>query len=185
MASTRNLKELGEAVRKLRQQRDLSQVEFARAADVDRSYLSSLESGTARSFPKRPTLEKLARALRVNPEVLLGRTPEPAPTPYDRDKEIRAIVDGLVDLPQPDRAEIIRHTMWSIERARASAATLVDGPRQDETGDETLVGDSDTQRLVAAVMRLSPEVQRQFFQDLADKDAFDILSIRSTQTPIK
>lgn len=124
MATRDDLKALGETVRKLRTERGLSQIDYANAAGLDRSYVSSLENGSARSYPKRVTLEKLARPLRVDPDTIASRTPYlPTITPYDRDPEIRQLVDHIEALPRDDRDELVRHTLWTARRIRASSVS--------------------------------------------------------------
>lgn len=60
---------LGQNLRTLRQQKGLSQEEFAFEAKIHRTYISDLERGA-----RNPTImivEKLAKALRVKPGTLL------------------------------------------------------------------------------------------------------------------
>ena len=56
-------------IRALRERRRMTQEELARAAGLSRGYLARLE--TARQDPTLSTLEKLAKALRVNVARLL------------------------------------------------------------------------------------------------------------------
>lgn len=60
---------LGQNVRRLRQQRGLSQEELALDAGMKRSYLSDLERGTRN--PSVKALGRLAEALEVDPAILL------------------------------------------------------------------------------------------------------------------
>jgi transcriptional regulator with XRE-family HTH domain len=60
---------LGRNVRKLRQQRGLSQEELAHEAEMKRSYVSDLERGTRN--PSVRALGRLAAALSVQPHQLL------------------------------------------------------------------------------------------------------------------
>lgn len=59
----------GEKLKKLRQQRELSQPDLAEAAQIEQSYLSKLENG--RSLPSSDVLERLMSALNVSLENLL------------------------------------------------------------------------------------------------------------------
>lgn len=59
-----------------RRQLDLDQEELARRAEVDRSYISSLERGRKRN-PSVDLVEALARALGIRPEYLAGWTEDP------------------------------------------------------------------------------------------------------------
>lgn len=43
--SEKSLKRLGQKVRKLRQEKGLSQEDFAHSADIDRSYIGQIERG--------------------------------------------------------------------------------------------------------------------------------------------
>ncbi|MFN3501005.1 MAG: helix-turn-helix domain-containing protein [Allorhizobium sp.] len=56
-------------LRKSRQAKGLSQEELAHLADVDRTYVSSLERAVY--SPTIEVLEKLARALEIEPEDLI------------------------------------------------------------------------------------------------------------------
>ncbi len=62
---------LGQNVRRLRQQRGLSQEELALDAGMKRSYLSDLERGTRN--PSVKALGRLAEALGVDPAILLTK----------------------------------------------------------------------------------------------------------------
>lgn len=59
----------GEKLKKLRQQRELSQPDLAEAAQIEQSYLSKLENG--RSLPSPDVLNRLMIALQVTIESLL------------------------------------------------------------------------------------------------------------------
>ncbi|MBC2775839.1 helix-turn-helix transcriptional regulator [Rhizobium sp. AQ_MP] len=56
-------------LRKSRQAKGLSQEELAHLADIDRTYISSLERGLY--SPTIEVLDKLARALGIQPEDLI------------------------------------------------------------------------------------------------------------------
>jgi integrase len=96
---------LAERIRERQRALGLKGVEIAAQAGIPRSYLSELSNATARSFPKAPLIRKLAKALRCSPSYLTGESADaPAPTPYDRNPDIRAIADALNDRP-----EVARH----------------------------------------------------------------------------
>ena len=61
-------------LRRLRKQRELSQEELADEAGIDRTYVSSLERGVYNATI--PMIEKLAKALKVEPAALLERVPK-------------------------------------------------------------------------------------------------------------
>ncbi len=60
-------------LRRARQAKGLSQEALAHDADIDRTYISSLERGTYAASVD--TIEKLAEVLGVAPDELLRRTP--------------------------------------------------------------------------------------------------------------
>lgn len=62
---------IGRRIRALRQERGLSQQALADSADLNRLSVLYLESGRHRS-PNSATLQRLARALSVTPNDLLG-----------------------------------------------------------------------------------------------------------------
>ena len=57
------MQNLGDRIRELRNERDLSLRELAKLVEVSAPFLSDVEQG--RRFPKDDTLDKLARALRT------------------------------------------------------------------------------------------------------------------------
>lgn len=66
---------IGENVRRLRNKRNWTQDDLADAASVGRITVSRLEIGAAQS-PRGKTMEKLAKALDVEPADLLKRAPD-------------------------------------------------------------------------------------------------------------
>ncbi len=58
-------------LKRLREQKDLSQLELAKRADVAQAYISEMEAG-AKKNPGVETLRKLAKALGVDVRELLG-----------------------------------------------------------------------------------------------------------------
>jgi transcriptional regulator with XRE-family HTH domain len=64
----------GANLRRLRHARELSQEELAYAADVNRTYMSKLESGTR--YVGLEVIGKLAKALEVEPAELLKLPPK-------------------------------------------------------------------------------------------------------------
>ena len=59
---------VGQRIRRLREERGLSQTELARLTDLDHTAISRIENG--RTNPTRRTLRDLARGLKTNPEEL-------------------------------------------------------------------------------------------------------------------
>jgi transcriptional regulator with XRE-family HTH domain len=62
-------KKLGENIKKLRIEKDISQIEFARILGVDRSFVSNIENG--KNNPTLSTITSLAKALGVSTNELL------------------------------------------------------------------------------------------------------------------
>lgn len=83
------IKTLGDRVRELREAKDLSLRELARAVETSAAHMSDIEWG--RRFPSRNVLEKMAKVLDVSPEELDA---------YDS----RAPVDEMKKLAQQDAA---------------------------------------------------------------------------------
>lgn len=69
------MKTFGETIRELRQRRELSLRELAKAIAVSAPFLSDVELG--RRYPSEDVLEKLAKVLRVSLEELRAADPRP------------------------------------------------------------------------------------------------------------
>lgn len=72
-------REIGKLLKRLRQQRGLTQRQLAAQVDIHYTYLSKLENGKAADTPKTSTLVAMADALEVDRDWLLiqcGRPPE-------------------------------------------------------------------------------------------------------------
>jgi len=61
--------EVGYTIATLRNVRQMTQVELAGAAGIDRSHLAKIETGDV--SPGLPTIAKIAKALRVKPSQLI------------------------------------------------------------------------------------------------------------------
>lgn len=102
---------VGRLILRLREKLGMTQADLAKAADVGRPWLSRVEIGSTKN-PGREKLERLARVLRVTPEVLLapaGHRVTPLPPPPQRRPE-ELIREALVTLEQ-DREEQYRHRL--------------------------------------------------------------------------
>jgi transcriptional regulator with XRE-family HTH domain len=114
--------ELAAFARRLREQREargLTRDQLSERSGINASQLRGYETGSSGRYPRVPTLRRLASALNTTVAYLIGdaaRPPLPALTRYDRDPQIRALVDSLATLPLSHREEVTRHTLWSIER---------------------------------------------------------------------
>ncbi len=78
---------IGARVRQIREQRGMPQVDLARAAGVQQTYLSRLEAGSRDSRPNAVVLSRIARALDVSMEELI--LDDPVPSPPDHAFQLR------------------------------------------------------------------------------------------------
>ena len=62
--------EIGESIKRIRKEREMTMVVLSRASQCSQSYLSRVESGV--NIPSISMLRRLARALGVKPSFLLG-----------------------------------------------------------------------------------------------------------------
>jgi len=62
-------KKFGKNIKRIRQQKKMSQGDICRALSLDRAYVSNVEAG--KSNPTLSTIEKIAKALRVSSSELL------------------------------------------------------------------------------------------------------------------
>lgn len=115
--------ELADYIRIRRAELGFSIRELAKQAGLSHSYISTLEAGghmgSGRSIsPTTPTLQKLARGLRVPYEkldrVVRGLPLEPTSTPYAPD--IQYLLEIASQLPDEDRRELIDFAAWKLGR---------------------------------------------------------------------
>lgn len=66
---TDHAKKLGENLKRIRIEKNISQTEIAKALDVDRSFVSNIENG--KTNPTLSTITNLAKALGVSASELL------------------------------------------------------------------------------------------------------------------
>jgi transcriptional regulator with XRE-family HTH domain len=62
-------RKLGENIRKIREEKQMTQIELCRKLSVDRAYMSNVENG--KKNPTLLTMEKIAKALGVSIEELM------------------------------------------------------------------------------------------------------------------
>ncbi len=62
-------KKLGENIKRIRAEKDMTQGDLCRALDLDRAYISNVENGNKN--PTLATIEKIAGALSVSVDELL------------------------------------------------------------------------------------------------------------------
>ena len=96
----------GEKIRDLRKERNLNQDQLAELASLNRVTIAKYESG--RVEPGAQALARIADALEVSTDVLLGRTEE-MPEINDSPKtiEARAVSSGMDKLPKEQREMIL------------------------------------------------------------------------------
>lgn len=97
--------EFGDRLRMIRKKKGLSLRALASKAGLSASYLSDLERGT-RGAPTAPVLERLADALGVSVDALLGRE-NPSPTPLLDEADV-AFANKLREISLEDRLIIER-----------------------------------------------------------------------------
>lgn len=95
-------KEIGERVRTLRQERRMTQVEFAKLLGTHQASLSQIELGI-RGVSLQQAV-KLARALRVSPDRLLGTTKSNGHQGTPRNEKLMRRVRRIEQLP-PEQQE--------------------------------------------------------------------------------
>ncbi|AMA74036.1 MULTISPECIES: helix-turn-helix domain-containing protein [Aneurinibacillus] len=106
---------IGNIIKKLREQRDWTQRELARRANINYSVLSRIESG------KRPVedseIKLFADIFDVSADYLLGRTNDPSPKESDKKMNLFFYdgLEGYEDL-SPEEQEAFREHMY--EEAR-------------------------------------------------------------------
>lgn len=62
-------KKLGENIRKIREEKGMTQIDLCRKLEVDRAYMSNIENG--KKNPTLSTIERIATALGVSSNELL------------------------------------------------------------------------------------------------------------------
>jgi transcriptional regulator with XRE-family HTH domain len=111
------LPSLSENLQTIRRARGMTQAELARAARLDASHISRLESGEFASA--RPdTLRRLAKALNCDPSELTGTEAIREATLYETNPEYRDLLDALERLDPNDRKRVIGFTRWVAEKAK-------------------------------------------------------------------
>jgi len=91
-------------LRELRRQRNLTQAELARLADVSHVHIGRLEKGV--SQPTADFIKRLAEALGVLPGYLLDGSQQQAVAANIEDFELAQQFQQLAKLPQEDKAII-------------------------------------------------------------------------------
>jgi len=105
--------EFGQRLMTIRKAHDMSQVQLAKAARTTQRAISYYETGLG--FPPAPLVARLAHALKISSDELLGITPLPRQTSqFERvhsDPETRRLwkrFQQMASLPEKDQRAVIR-----------------------------------------------------------------------------
>jgi transcriptional regulator with XRE-family HTH domain len=87
---------LGDRIRKLREAKNMSQTELAKAAGVSQATISDAETGETKSGIRALTLLRIAAALDTNPEYLrTGKGPPDATLPTGTEADLLTLFGKL------------------------------------------------------------------------------------------
>ena len=95
----------GEKIRALRKERGLNQDQLAELANLNRVTIAKYESG--RVEPGAQSIARIADALEVSTDVLLGRSEEIPPKRIPITEEARIVSGGMDKLPKEQREQIL------------------------------------------------------------------------------
>ena len=95
----------GERIKELRKQRGLNQDQLAELASLNRVTVAKYEAG--RVEPGAQALARIADALEVSTDVLLGRSDEVPDIERPQTIEARIVSGGMDKLPQDQREQIL------------------------------------------------------------------------------
>lgn len=98
----------GEKIRELRKERGLNQDQLAELASLNRVTIAKYESG--RVEPGAQALSRIADALEVSTDVLLGRADEPEPERHEEQKtpQIRIVSGWMEKMPKEDQDRVVQ-----------------------------------------------------------------------------
>lgn len=98
----------GEKIRELRKERGLNQDQLAELASLNRVTIAKYESG--RVEPGAQALSRIADALEVSTDVLLGRADEPAHEHPEEPKtpQIRIVSGWMEKMPKEDQDRVVQ-----------------------------------------------------------------------------
>lgn len=100
------VRDIGQRIAELRRERGMNQEELAELATLSRISIARYETGKIE--PGAKALGRIADALEVSTDILLGRSEEPPEPPESpRTFEARAVSAGMDDLPQEQRQMIL------------------------------------------------------------------------------
>ncbi|APC08571.1 helix-turn-helix domain-containing protein [Neomoorella thermoacetica] len=112
------MKTLGERLRKLREEKGLTQIELAKKLSLANSTISQYEAN--KRTPDPPTLQRLADFFGVSIDYLLGRTNTPVIHNKKPDEEATRLFARLSGLTPEGREKVLRELEWieELERKR-------------------------------------------------------------------
>ena len=98
----------GDKIRELRKERGLNQDQLAELASLNRVTIAKYESG--RVEPGAQALSRIADALEVSTDVLLGRADEPEPEHHEEPMtpQIRIVSGWMANMPQEDQDRVVQ-----------------------------------------------------------------------------
>lgn len=99
-------RDLGQRIRRLRQERELSQRDFAGALDVSQQTICAFEGGSRRV--QLHQVPVLMRIFQVSAEQLLGLQPLPPPPKLEISPRVLRLVENIHRLTEEDRRIITR-----------------------------------------------------------------------------
>ena len=98
----------GDKIRELRKERGLNQDQLAELASLNRVTIAKYESG--RVEPGAQALSRIADALEVSTDVLLGRADEPEPERHEEPMtpQIRIVSGWMEKMPKEDQDRVVQ-----------------------------------------------------------------------------
>ena len=98
----------GDKIRELRKERGLNQDQLAELASLNRVTIAKYESG--RVEPGAQALSRIADALEVSTDVLLGRADEPEPERHEEPitPQIRIVSGWMEKMPKEDQDRVVQ-----------------------------------------------------------------------------
>ncbi|KMY62993.1 transcriptional repressor of PBSX s [Geobacillus stearothermophilus] len=116
---------LGDRLRKLRQEKKLTQEELGKKINVTKVSISGYENGNR--TPDTETLQKLADFFNVTTDYLLGRTDDPTPPEQDdipeelKDPKLGLFFKELAEAPEERREQLLK--IWEILKSEGDRKT--------------------------------------------------------------
>lgn len=118
--------ELGDKIKSLREIRQMSTTDLAKATDLSQSYISALENKT-RIDPTKSTIEKISKALRVPPAYFWD---DDIVTPFDvlpeMPREVQQFMLDLDNMPYLQLSRLAKEEGITPEMLEGLLKTLID-----------------------------------------------------------